>query len=141
MEFPPWPPGGKCKPAAVLAPGCCPAVPHRRTVPHGAWGWGSDPVGPQDAALPGDRVRNGELPGQAVRAVCRLHQPDGEPAGEGGLHPGGVRAVSIWAPGPPRSPEPSWSRDFWAQALWGLGQLPCRLWPRFSHLENEGIEL
>lgn len=58
------------------------------------WGRGPGPRAAQDAALPGDRVRNGELPGQAVRALGRVPQPDGQPAGEGGLHPSGVGAVS-----------------------------------------------
>lgn len=48
----------------------------------------------EEAVFLGDRVRNGELPGQAVRAHSRVPQPDGKPAGESGFHPGGVGPVS-----------------------------------------------
>lgn len=79
----------------------CPAP--SGTVQAGVWAWDWEldtPWGAQGAALSGDCVRDGELPGQAVRALGRVPQSDGEPAGEGGLHPGGVWAVSTWTPSP-----------------------------------------
>lgn len=106
---------GQCKRAAVLARGwykaelmeCtdCTSL-HRckedRTTGAGA---GSPALrDAQDTALPGDRVRNGELPGQAVRTLGRVSQPDRQPAGEGGLHPSGVGAVSTWTPNPSSHP-------------------------------------
>lgn len=106
---------GQCKRAAVLAQGWykaelmewmdriplhCPK--EDRTTGAGAR---SPTLGDtQDTALTGDRVRNGELPGQAVRALGRVSQPDRQPAGEGGLHPSGVRAVSTWTPRPSSHP-------------------------------------
>lgn len=121
---------GQGKPAAALASGRFQAglmeqgvVPASQALP------GRTPAGvgsparwdAEEAALLGDRVRNGELPGQAVRAHSRVPQPDGKPAGEGGLHPGGVGPVSTRTPSPPPNPEPPGSREGQEQAQSAVG--------------------
>lgn len=108
--------GGQGRPVAVLASGLYqaelrermavpPSKALKRTWQDTGWGWEPCPGwDAQEAALPGDRVRNGELPGQAVRALGRVPQPDRKPAGEGGLHPSGVGAVSTCTPSPSSQP-------------------------------------